>query len=158
VANEISDTCPSEEMKTMKGNRNLKRTLEYEPTYEEDLERGIALFNEGKFFEAHEAWEILWLNAEDPQDKQFLQGLIMAAGAFIHYSKKECAGAATLLERSRKALESGLNIHPEIRVSDFIKALDALRDTFNRCLFDVPTDHLPRIATFDRPFVQRQLY
>jgi len=25
--------------------------------YEECLEQGITLFNEGKFFEAHEAWE-----------------------------------------------------------------------------------------------------
>src|SRR5512144_1034326 len=115
----------------------MNTALKYDTTYEEYLERGIDLFNEGKFFEAHEAWEILWLNAEEPQDRQFLQGLIMAAGAFIHYAKRECAGAATLLERSRKALESGLNIHPEIRLADFLQALGALRETFKSCLFDV---------------------
>jgi predicted metal-dependent hydrolase len=136
----------------------MNTALKYETTYEENLERGIDLFNEGKFFQAHEAWEILWLNAEEPRDKQFLQGLIMAAGAFIHYAKRECAGSAKLLERSRKALESGVNTHPEIRLSDFMKALDALRETFDRCLFDVPLDHLPKIVKFDRPFVQRHLY
>ena len=136
----------------------MNTALKYDTTYEEYLERGIDLFNEGRFFEAHEAWEILWLNAEEPHDKQFLQGLIMAAGAFIHYAKRECAGAAKLLERSRKALESGLNIHSEIRLSDFIQALDALRENFDRCLFDVPLDHLPKISRFDRPFVQRHLY
>jgi predicted metal-dependent hydrolase len=142
----------------MKGRSNMNTALKYETQYEENLERGIELFNEGRFFEAHEAWEILWLNAEEPEDKQFLQGLIMAAGAFIHYAKRECAGAVTLLEKSRKALESGLNIHPEIRLYDFMQALGALRETFNRCLFDVPLDHLPRIAMFDRPFVQRHVY
>lgn len=143
-----------------KGSRvmNTALKLKNEITYEENLDLGIELFNAGRFYEAHQTWEILWLNAEEPQDKQFLQGLIMVAGAFIHYAKKECSGAVKLLERSRKALESGVNIHPEIRLSDFMKALDALHATFNRCLFDVPIDHLPKIARFGRPFVQRHVY
>src|SRR5512144_1034222 len=116
---------------------NTALKLKNEITYDENLDLGSELFNAGRFYEAHQAWEILWLNAEEPQDRQFLQGLIMAAGAFIHYAKRECAGAATLLERSRKALESGLNIHPEIRLADFLQALGALRETFKSCLFDV---------------------
>lgn len=151
---------PVEGKKLKKGSiiMNTALKLKDETTYEENLERGIDLFNEGRFYEAHQAWEILWLNAEEPRDKQFLQGLILAAGAFIHYTKKECSGATKLLERSRKALESGVNIHPEIRLADFMKALDALRDAFSRCLFDVPIDHLPKITRFGRPFVQRHLY
>jgi predicted metal-dependent hydrolase len=132
--------------------------METKTHYDENLELGIELFNKGKFFEAHKAWESLWLCAEEPRDKQFLQGLIMAAGAFLHYLKRECAGASMLLDKSRKALESGLNIHPEIRLDDFMKELDSLRASFDRCLFDVPADHLPRIATYGKPFVQRQVY
>jgi hypothetical protein len=101
--------------------------------YEECLEQGITLFNEGKFFEAHEAWEPLWRNAEAPREKKFLQGLIMIAGAFLHYVRRECAGASTLLEKSRKALEDSVNDHPEIRLPDFLSEVDRLRDTFDRC-------------------------
>jgi len=127
-------------------------------TYEQKFERGIAFFNEGNFYEAHESWEPLWLDAEDPMDKQFLHGLIMTAGAFLNYKKRECAGAAALLAKSRAPLENGVNIHPEIRLVEFMKALDRLRETFDRCLFDVPVEDLPRIATCEGPFVQRQLY
>jgi len=127
-------------------------------TYEESLERGIELFNQGRYFEAHEAWETLWLNAEEPRDKRFLQGLIMAAGAFIHYAKGECSGASILLSKSREALESGLNIHPEIRLPDFLKALDTIHETFDRCSFDIPVNALPRISTYGKPLVQRQVY
>ncbi len=86
----------------MKGRSNMNTALKYETQYEENLERGIELFNEGRFFEAHEAWEILWLNAEEPEDKQFLQGLIMAAGAFIHYAKRECAGSGDAPGKKQK--------------------------------------------------------
>ena len=127
-------------------------------SYEKALERGIELFNERKFFEAHQAWEPLWLCAEEPRDKQFLQGLIMAAGAFLHYMKRECTGASMLLEKSRKALEVGAGTHTEIRLDDFLQALDSLRDAFNRCAYEVPLNDLPRIATYGRPHVQRQLY
>jgi predicted metal-dependent hydrolase len=126
--------------------------------YEECLEQGITLFNEGKFFEAHEAWEPLWLCAEAPRERRFLQGLIMIAGAFLHYVRRECTGASALLEKSRKALEESVNDHPEIRLPDFLNEVDRLRTTFDRCLYEVPEEGLPKIASFGRPLVQRQIY
>ena len=44
----------------------------------DSLERGAALFNTGKFWEAHEAWEEAWLELEN-EEKLFLQGLIQVA-------------------------------------------------------------------------------
>jgi len=49
-------------------------------TLTEQLEKGMALFDAGRWFEAHEAWEDHWLAAEG-QDRLFLQGLIQLAGA-----------------------------------------------------------------------------
>ena len=126
--------------------------------YEDCLEQGITLFNQGKFFEAHEAWEPLWLCAEAPREKQFLQGLIMIAGAFHHYVRRECTGASALLEKSRKALEDSVNDHPEIRLPDFLSEVDRIRTSFNRCLYEVPVEGLPKIGSFGRPLVQRQIY
>ena len=45
------------------------------------FKEGIDLFNKKKFFEAHEIWEKLWLNAKE---KKFLQGLIFIAGGYYH--------------------------------------------------------------------------
>jgi predicted metal-dependent hydrolase len=60
------------------------------------FQRGIALFNAHKFFEAHEVWEELWLLEPEP-DRIFLQGLIQLAAAFHHYSRGNSRGAESLL-------------------------------------------------------------
>jgi predicted metal-dependent hydrolase len=62
----------------------------------EKFERGVAYFNARKFFEAHEAWEKLWLGESGPE-KSFLQGLIQIAAAFHHYSRGNSRGAKSLL-------------------------------------------------------------
>ena len=58
--------------------------------------RGIGLFNARKFFEAHEAWEELWL-AESGAQKTFLQGLIQLAAAFHHHARGNPSGTESLL-------------------------------------------------------------
>ena len=47
----------------------------------EVLARGAALFNQGLYWEAHEAWEELWLELED-EPKLFVQGLIQVAAGY----------------------------------------------------------------------------
>ena len=53
---------------------------------EELLRDGQKLFNEAKFFEAHEAWEGLW-KLERERDKIFLQALIVTCGHFVQLQK-----------------------------------------------------------------------
>ncbi len=60
------------------------------------FQRGTALFNAGKFFEAHEVWEELWLAAPEPE-KTFLQGLIQVAAAFHHHGRGNSRGTQSLL-------------------------------------------------------------
>ena len=67
------------------------------PLDESAVEQGIDLFNRVEYFDAHEAGEGVWLRAQAAREKRFYQGLIMAAGAFVHAKKGECAGAAALL-------------------------------------------------------------
>ena len=72
-----------------------------------DLERfsaGIALFNRGEFFAAHEVLEDVWRPSAEPERK-FLQGLIQVAVALHHHSKGNFAGAASLLRRAAQNLE-----------------------------------------------------
>lgn len=62
----------------------------------ETFELGISHFNEGRFFEAHEEWERLWLAESEPH-KTFLQGLIQLAAAFHHHTRGNRRGAEALL-------------------------------------------------------------
>lgn len=68
------------------------------------LERGVALFNDGRFWEAHEAWEGIWLAAEG-DEKQFLQGLIQLAAAYHHVQRGTSPrGAVRLFEAALRRL------------------------------------------------------
>ncbi|MGB8540183.1 MAG: DUF309 domain-containing protein [Candidatus Acidiferrales bacterium] len=63
---------------------------------EDKFQRGIAHFNAGEFFEAHEVWEEIWLEEAEPE-KTFLQGIIQIAAAFHHYCRENADGTETLL-------------------------------------------------------------
>ena len=70
-----------------------------EPTavVRQDLLEGIALFNEEKFWHAHEAWERRWLACEG-DEKLFLQGLIQLAAAYHHAQKGTFPGGVRLFD------------------------------------------------------------
>ena len=65
-------------------------------TKDEKFQRGISHFNSGKYFEAHEVWEEIWLEETEPE-KTFLQGIIQIAAAFHHYCRQNTDGTETLL-------------------------------------------------------------
>jgi uncharacterized protein len=65
-------------------------------TDNDKFERGVADFNAGRFFEAHEIWEELWLAAAEPE-KMFLQGLIQVTAAFHHHARGNARGMQSLL-------------------------------------------------------------
>jgi predicted metal-dependent hydrolase len=111
----------------------------------DSIDRGIALFNGGKYFEAHEAWEGLWLDANSPEEKQFFQGLIMAAGSFLHYIRRECTGAYMLLEKCVPLVLRGIDAYPDLRITDFVQALEDLRGEFSRCSNHLTAESLPKI-------------
>ena len=89
--------------------------------------RGIQLFNEQHFYDAHEIWEDVWRETDGPE-KKFLQGLIQAAVALHHHSTGNLVGACSLLERARK----NLVVYPEdfggIRVTALLTSLANWRD------------------------------
>ena len=90
---------------------------------EADLERGIALFNSGKFWEAHEAWEEIWKN--HPEDGRFfIQGLIQLAAAYHQLGKKVYRGVLIHLKQAQDRLKVfpsdflGIDVPPILQVID----------------------------------------
>jgi predicted metal-dependent hydrolase len=93
--------------------------------------RGIALFNAGRFFEAHEVWEQLWLEEPLPE-RTFLQGLIQVAAAFFHHSRGNPRGQRSLLAAGLAKLEQFSGEHRGIAlaklradVRDWVQTPDA---------------------------------
>lgn len=68
------------------------------------LAEGLRLYDAAEFFAAHEAWESVWLRAQEPQ-KTFLQGLIQVTAAFHHLQRENRLGASRLLRAALGRLE-----------------------------------------------------
>ncbi len=67
-----------------------------------EFARGIALFNAGHHWEAHEAWEAVWKDAKAAGDvsiASFVQGLIWCAAAWVKRRTGEPRGASLHAER-----------------------------------------------------------
>ena len=67
------------------------------PDFVSHFREGLAHFNAREFWEAHEAWEALWLEAES-ELHQFLQGLIQLAAAYHHIKRGTFRGAVRLID------------------------------------------------------------
>ncbi len=67
------------------------------------LAEGITLFNDRKFWHAHEAWERDWLVAEG-DEKIFLQGLIQLAAAYHHVQRRTYSGGVRLFDAALEKL------------------------------------------------------
>jgi len=77
---------------------------------------GIDLFNHGYWWEAHEAWEAVWLAAgQDTRTGQFIQGLIQVAAAQLKRSMGEETGARLLTDSgiARLAVVEGIYLGVE---------------------------------------------
>ncbi len=70
----------------------------------QQLRRGVGLFNNGSYFEAHEVLEDVWREARAVPEKTFLQGLVQLAVAFHHYSTGNLTGARSVLGKASRNL------------------------------------------------------
>jgi len=80
-------------------------------------EQGIDLFNEGRFFECHEAWEEIWKRS-DGEVKLYYQGLIQAAVAILHAQRGNLEGARSLYEKASAKLEKIPHEHMGLAVGE----------------------------------------
>ncbi len=115
---------------------------------EEKFQRGLDQFNHGRFFDAHETWEEIWLPSPEPE-RTFLQGIIQVAAAFHHCTRGNRAGAQSLLQAGLKKLDPFPETHRGLQLEEFraaarrwIAALAAGNDPGR--------EQLPRIAQVRR--------
>lgn len=73
------------------------------PDFTRHLVEGIEKFNRREFWDAHEAWETIWLAAES-EAKEFLQGLIQIAAAYHHVQRGTYRGGVRLFDSGLRRL------------------------------------------------------
>jgi uncharacterized protein len=76
----------------------------HERVYPREYLEGIAHFNAGRYYDAHEIWEEIWLRSAD-EAKLFYHMLIQAAVGLHHYQRNNLPGARALYERVCKKLQ-----------------------------------------------------
>ena len=80
------------------------------------IKQGIALFNEERYWESHEALESAWLTSSGPE-KEVLQGIILLAAAYVHLQKNEEAVALSVMQRAYSKLVAHTGPYFEIDVT-----------------------------------------
>ncbi|MGH7977259.1 MAG: DUF309 domain-containing protein [Limisphaerales bacterium] len=92
------------------------------------------LFNEQKFYEAHDVLENLWLADKHGANGNYYKGLIQLAGAFVHLQKNRLCPSAALFKLARANLEKYPHIHEHLN-------LQTVRDLIKKWLDDLERTH-----------------
>ena len=109
---------------------------------------GIALFNAGRYFEAHEALEDAWREAPiHGARRRHLQGLVQLAVAFHHQSTGNWQGAGSVLERALRNLSGAEESFPELNLDALRTSLAPWREHLAsaRSGMQRPTPDLPQL-------------
>ncbi|SHJ06052.1 protein of unknown function [Malonomonas rubra DSM 5091] len=84
---------------------------------------GVDLFNNGYWWEAHEAWETIWLAAgQKTPTGQFIQGLILLSAGQLKRVMQETRGAETLTASGVAKLQQTAGCFLGIEVAPLLAA------------------------------------
>lgn len=67
--------------------------------FAEEGRHGIDLYNDGQYWEAHEAWEVIW-HKKSGREKSFYQGMIHVAAGMLKINRAQFEGAHSQLTRA----------------------------------------------------------
>lgn len=110
----------------------------FEPDDLDRIRDGLRLFNEERFFEAHEILEEVW-HRERGESRTFLQGLIQICAAYHHYQNGNYAGAADLLRRGSDKMEGHPRVDVGFDAGPFLERVKRDRDRIRA----MPTEPAP---------------
>jgi predicted metal-dependent hydrolase len=96
-----------------------------------DLAEGVALFNVGKYWDAHEAWEKIWQRHQEPW-RYFVQGLIQAAAAHHQLQRGIRRGAIKHVHNALVKLEAAPDDFGGLALENFRAYLHELLDKVER--------------------------
>jgi len=92
---------------------NYERIVERHMEKNEAIKLAIKLFNDEKYWSAHEALESVWRSVTG-DEKSILNGIILVAAAFVHDEKDEKEICLSILQRALKKIEGANGMYHEI--------------------------------------------
>lgn len=112
------------------------------------LAAGIALFNGGHYWEAHEVWERAWIPDRKGADSGFYKGLIQIAAGCLHYTRRNRRGAINKWRSGADYLRPYFPTHHGLKLAPLVGAVDGYLAAMNGSNW--PTLEMPQI-TVDSP-------
>ncbi len=94
-------------------------------SYEDNFLNALNLFNNQKWYEAHDAFEDIW-NTLDGDERQVVQGIIQVSVSQFHLSKGNLNGATILLGEGLGRIKNRTNINLGIDLKTLCKSLEEL--------------------------------
>ena len=112
--------------------------------FQDSLILAIKLFNNHKWYEAHDAFEDLW-NIIEGEERQIIQGILQVAVSQFHLSKGNLNGATILLGEGLGRIKTRTNINLGIDLESFSKSLEILLEKLQ---------YNEEVKDSDRPFLK----
>ncbi len=116
-------------------------------TVEEALAAGRWLWDEERYFEAHECLEHVWHHAP-ADDRAFWQGVIQVAVACVHHQRDNARGVAATCRKALANLADAPSVHHGIDVDQLRTFCEGVADVMDRTGECVPVGY-PELPTMD---------
>jgi len=94
-------------------------------SFQDSLYFALTLFNDQKWYEAHDAFEDIW-NTVDGDQRQVIQGILQVSVSQFHLSKGNLNGATILLGEGLGRIKTRTNINLGIDLESFCECLEDL--------------------------------
>ena len=115
-------------------------------SFEENFLEALNLFNNQKWYEAHDAFEDIW-NTLDGDERQVIQGILQVSVSQFHLSKGNINGATILLGEGLGRIKNRTNINLGIDLESFCKCLEELL---------IKLQYREELNANDKPFLVRK--
>lgn len=104
------------------------------------IKLGLALFNEERYWESHEALEMAWLRSAG-LEKEILHGLILLAASLVHLQKNENDIALSVMRRANNKLAGHRGEHFNVDVSGLKGNIAQMLSSGHPAFFKIETRH-----------------
>jgi predicted metal-dependent hydrolase len=96
------------------------------------FDEGMAAYDRGEWFEAHELLEPAWMGTDDLPERELYQGLIKLAAAHVHRERGNALGMAKNLTGARRRLATASADGADDQGLDLLDLLAAIDDRLGR--------------------------
>ena len=116
-------------------------------SFEDNFFDALNLFNNQKWYEAHDAFEDIW-NTVDGDERQIIQGILQVSVSQFHLNKGNINGATILLGEGLGRIKNRINIDLGIDLESFCKCLEELLKKLQ---------YKEELTKEDKPFLVRKM-